>query len=220
MRDPVFQTNDGPQAHNAGPCHAPGGVAKSKLAVAVLLALTAALALTTAPAFAARGHVFSKEFGSPGSLPGQLKEPSGVAVNESTGNIYVVDKGNNRVERFNSEGVFQSELTGPSATGKGTVTSGSATITEVSTATGAYSPGEEVTAEGLPADTTILTVGEGTLEVSQAATANGTEPAEPLTAHQSFKEPEGIAVDNSCFLHKTPTQETECREADPSAGDV
>jgi DNA-binding beta-propeller fold protein YncE len=188
MRDPVFQTSNGRQAHNAGPCHAPGGVAKSKLAVAVLLALTAALALTTAPAFAARGHVFSKEFGSPGSLPGQLKEPSGVAVNESTGNIYVVDKGNNRVEVFNAAGTkVEGEF------------NGSGTL-----------PGEEKEAGsgGLP----------GEVKTGRFSFPSAAEEAEhPLLRGA---ESSGIAVDDSCFLHKTPTQETECREADPSAGDV
>jgi hypothetical protein len=178
-----------------------------------------ALALSATPALAARGHVFSKEFGKAGSGPGQFKEPSGVAVNESTADIYVVDKGNNRVERFNSAGVFQSEVTGPSTTGNGTVTSGSATIEGVTT-TGFFSKGEEVTGVGLAPGTTIVNVGVGSLEVSPAAEASGSELSETLTAHQSFSEPEGIAVDNSCFLNKTPTQETECKEADPSAGDV
>ena len=38
----------------------------------------------------ARGDVFSASFGAPGSGDGQLDEPSGVAVNESTGDVYVV----------------------------------------------------------------------------------------------------------------------------------
>jgi hypothetical protein len=135
--------------------------------------------------------------------------------------VYVLDWGNNRVEVFNSEGVFQSEFTGPAGTGNGTVTSGSATITEVTLATGAFSPGEEVTAEGVPAGTTILKVEPGTLELSAAATANGKEPAEPLTAHQSFSEPVGLAVDNACQMHKPQSLTgAECEAFDVSNGDV
>ena len=44
----------------------------------------------------ARGHVFEKAFGGPCVVepcgPGELKEPDGVAVNEATGHVYVVDK--------------------------------------------------------------------------------------------------------------------------------
>jgi hypothetical protein len=45
--------------------------------------------------------------------PGQLKEPIGVAVNDSElGDVYVVDKGNNRVERFSATGKFEGEFNG------------------------------------------------------------------------------------------------------------
>jgi len=180
------------------------------------------------PAQAARGHVFSKSFGEQCLAEpcegAKLKEPSGVAVNESTGDVYVVDKGeagaHGRLVRFNSAGVFQSELTGPSTTGKGTVTSGSATIEAVTT-TGFFSKGEVIAAVGLAPGTTIVKVGAGTLEVSPAATASGSEPSEPLTAHQSFSEPEGIAVDNACHFHGlTELTKPTCAEFDPSNGDV
>jgi len=180
------------------------------------------------PAQAARGHVFSKSFGEQCSAEpcegAKLKEPSGVAVNEATGDVYVVDKGeagtHGRVVRFNSAGVFQSELSGPSTTGKGTVTSGSATIEAVTT-TGFFSKGEEIAAVGLAPGTTIVKVGAGTLEVSPAATASGSEPSEPLTAHQPFSEPEGIAVDNACHLHQlTESTKPTCAQFDPSNGDV
>ena len=58
------------------------------------------LTFTTTPALAVRGHVFTANIGSPGSGPGQLSEPTGVAVNETTGDVYVVDTGNHRVEWF------------------------------------------------------------------------------------------------------------------------
>ena len=42
---------------------------------------------------------------SPGSGPGQFNIPRGVAV-DSSGNVYVADAGNNRVEKFTSAGTF------------------------------------------------------------------------------------------------------------------
>jgi hypothetical protein len=51
-------------------------------------------------ALATRGHVFGGSFGKEGSGAGEFKESSAVAVNEATGDVYVVDWGNNRVERF------------------------------------------------------------------------------------------------------------------------
>jgi hypothetical protein len=47
-------------------------------------------------------HVFSSSF--TGSGANALSEPAGVAVNNATGDVYVVDKGHNRVEEFNATG--------------------------------------------------------------------------------------------------------------------
>lgn len=46
-------------------------------------------------------------FGSPGSAGGQLEEPKSVAVNPSTGDVYVADPGSNRVQRFGADGAFE-----------------------------------------------------------------------------------------------------------------
>jgi NHL repeat len=72
------------------------------------------LALST-PALAKRQHVFASTFGTLGTGNGQFSEPKGVAINEASGDIYVVDSGNNRVERFASDGTFISQFTGPKA---------------------------------------------------------------------------------------------------------
>ncbi|MEA2215680.1 MAG: hypothetical protein QOK19_1241 [Solirubrobacteraceae bacterium] len=68
------------------------------------------VAASSASALRQRGHEFSEaqSFGSPGSGDGQFKEASGVAVNEASGDVYVVDSGNNRVERFNAAHEFVS----------------------------------------------------------------------------------------------------------------
>jgi DNA-binding beta-propeller fold protein YncE len=80
--------------------------------VAALCVLAGGLVLCSTPAVAARGHVFSGSFGAQGSGEGQLNEPNGVAVNESTGQVYLADKGNNRVERFSSTGNYETEFNG------------------------------------------------------------------------------------------------------------
>jgi NHL repeat len=62
------------------------------------------------------------QFGSTGSGPGQFgtASPRGVAVNQASGDVYVVDGGNHRVQRFSADGVFQSQIGGPgSGTGDG-----------------------------------------------------------------------------------------------------
>jgi DNA-binding beta-propeller fold protein YncE len=71
----------------------------------VVLALAAAcFALLSQSAVAANLHVFAGSFGGEGSGSGQFKEPSGVAVNDTTHDVYVADSANNRVEELNSTG--------------------------------------------------------------------------------------------------------------------
>jgi hypothetical protein len=56
------------------------------------------------------GHAqvtFLNSFGSAGTGSGQFKGPYGVAV-DGSGNVYVADTFNNRVEVFNASGAFQS----------------------------------------------------------------------------------------------------------------
>jgi hypothetical protein len=69
----------------------------------------------SAPAFAARGVVGA--FGVEGTGPGQFASPSGVAVRQSTGEVYVVDSANDRVEVFQADGAyaFQFGLVGSAA---------------------------------------------------------------------------------------------------------
>ncbi len=77
-----------------------------------LCALAGTLAFATAPALAARGHVFGSQFGGTGSGDGQLDGPEGVAVNEATGRVYVTDSKNNRVEYFSAAGVYEGQFNG------------------------------------------------------------------------------------------------------------
>jgi DNA-binding beta-propeller fold protein YncE len=60
----------------------------------------------TASALSQRGHSFAFSFASKGQSAGRLSHPAGVAINEATGEVYVADAGNNRIERFNAAGEF------------------------------------------------------------------------------------------------------------------
>ncbi|HEX3391720.1 MAG TPA: NHL repeat-containing protein, partial [Solirubrobacteraceae bacterium] len=73
------------------------------------------LLLCSASALAARGHVCNNTFGTLGSGNGQLNDPQGVALNEATGRIYVVDKANNRVEYFSAAGAYEGQFNGSGA---------------------------------------------------------------------------------------------------------
>jgi hypothetical protein len=83
--------------------------------------------LTTTPALAVEEYVSGGSFGGEGAGDGQFKEPVGVAVNDSTeplvepaaGDVYVVDRGNGRVERFSSAGVYISQFNGAETPAKG-----------------------------------------------------------------------------------------------------
>jgi DNA-binding beta-propeller fold protein YncE len=99
-----------------------GRVTASLLRVVALTVVVSAafLAFGAGSALAARGHVFDPglTIGAPCTeepcATGKLKEPSGVAVNEATDEVYVSDQGNKRVEVFNGEtGAFVRDLESP-----------------------------------------------------------------------------------------------------------
>jgi hypothetical protein len=92
-----------------------------KLILAILTTTLGVIAFANTPVLAAKGYIPAalSSFGSEGSGNGQFSEPSGVAVNDSTelaneqaGDVYVTDKGNSRVEYFNSAGVYAGQFNG------------------------------------------------------------------------------------------------------------
>jgi hypothetical protein len=101
------EVRQGQQAERQDMTHAP------RLGVALLCVLAGALALASAPASAEKIYYPGVSFGEPGSGPGQLKEPVGIAVNDETGDVYVADTGNKRVEEFTEQGVFITEFAPP-----------------------------------------------------------------------------------------------------------
>ncbi len=56
--------------------------------------------------------LYASTFGSNGSGDGQLKSPADVAV-DSAGNIYVADRANNRIQKFDAKGQFVSKFGSP-----------------------------------------------------------------------------------------------------------
>ncbi len=68
---------------------------------AVVGALCFMLCLGASPALAAVG-----QFGSEGEGAGQFEEPIGIAVNQQSGDVYVADTKNSRVEQFDAAGQF------------------------------------------------------------------------------------------------------------------
>ena len=80
-----------------------------RVALGATLALVASLALGSSSAVASQlPHAFLSWFGSAGTGAGQfeLSGEAGVAVDQSTGDVYVADTGNHRVDEFTASGVF------------------------------------------------------------------------------------------------------------------
>lgn len=66
------------------------------------------LLLSAFAALDSDAQVFLFEWGEPGNAAGQFYEPSGIAI-DSSGNIYVADTLNNRIQKFDGQGVFISK---------------------------------------------------------------------------------------------------------------
>jgi len=91
-----------------------------KLILACALALGVSLAPASASAKQVRGPITGVIGEGPGghtggSGNGELSGPSGVAINESTDDVYVVDRGNNRVEMYGEAGRYISQFNGGAA---------------------------------------------------------------------------------------------------------
>ncbi len=113
-----------------------------------VVVLAVAMLGFAAPALAKKVYIPGVSFGSEGSGPDQFKEPLGVAVNDSltesaSGDVYLADKGNNRVERFTSTGAYLGQFDG-----SGTFEVEGKVETGVAAPTGVFSAPEQVAVDG------------------------------------------------------------------------
>jgi NHL repeat len=90
-------------------------------ALCLLVGGVSLLAATPAWGLSQRGHVFGFSFGSEGEGADEFRfeggafkhgEAAGVAVSEATGDVYVVDRGNDRVQQFRPKLGLHGELAG------------------------------------------------------------------------------------------------------------
>jgi DNA-binding beta-propeller fold protein YncE len=93
-----------------------GGVAGLLVCVGLMWA-----SCSSAFALAQRGHVFSFAVGAKGSEEGEFSDPVGVAVNDGTGEVYVSDRKNRRVEMFKPTRDGEGMLTGEEFAGQAEV---------------------------------------------------------------------------------------------------
>ena len=140
------------------------------------------LAGSSAPALALETHVFSTSFS--GSGANALSNPQGVAIDQMTGEVYVVDEANNRVEIFSGAGAFISAF-GAAGSGSGQFKEPSQVAVDNSGA--------------LPGNVYVLDAGNERVEVFNAkgeyqaqitsADLAATKPGQPVGSLQ------GVAVD-------------------------
>jgi hypothetical protein len=179
-------------------------------------------------------HPFLRAFGS-------FSNPTGIAIAEAPGeegDSYVLDVSRGfggTVEKFDSSGNLvtgfgkQGKLDGQHARGTGSIENGSTTVESVTTTTGAFAAGQEISAPGIPPFARIRAVNPGSLEISRPASASDLSVA--LTAKLTFLDygkpgralPTEVAVDNSCAQHQPPLTESTtptCAEFDPSYRDL
>lgn len=129
--------------------------------------------------------------GVPSPGPGTIFAAEGVAVDQSSGNVYVSQQGAHRIDLYSAAGSFQGafgyDVIPSGATGTGTVTPGSNTITAVSTTSKAFSltasQNQFLTGVGIPPGTFLTgNPGATTLTMSNPATAAATGAGTVVTA--------------------------------------
>jgi NHL repeat len=175
----------------------------------------AGMLFSAAPALALEGYepATPASFGEPGPGAGQLEAPEGVAVNDATGDVYVADVGNARIDEFEADGKFVRAWGWGVATGTGALETCTTTCRRGLIGTG---PGQFTTPAFVAVDnTTGASKGDvyvsdsgdhtitkftedGALVSSWATNGQLTEsaPGEPLSETQT----RGIAVDATANL--------------------
>jgi hypothetical protein len=165
--------------------------------VSLCALVTAALFIFSASALAAREYVPAGSFGGEGTGNGQFKEPAGVAVNDATHDVYVVDRGNDRVEELTSTGAYVGQFNGTGAP------------------TGVFSSPEEIAVDNSgsaldPSKEDVYVVDDGHKVIDQL-TASGTYVGQlkETTSGLPFGYLHGIAVDptGNVWVEESPEAE-------------
>ncbi len=190
----------------------------------------------------ASGHVC--QAGTAGSLQGQMKEPIGIAV--SGGNLFVVEKGNGRVEKFSQTGVFlgkfgtpgsgEAQLKEPTAiaaapdgslwvadSGNNRIMRWSSSLSYGGVVTGEGASGQLKHPDAIEVDSAgrVLVANQGNGRVQKFA-PNGIPLAsfgtsEPGPGQFSFSDPAGIGVDGKGNAWVTDPGDNQIQKWVPSA---
>jgi DNA-binding beta-propeller fold protein YncE len=202
---------------------------------AAILCVTLGVLLTcSAQALAAgqRQHLFSFTFGSLGTGAGQFFHPTGVGANAVSGDVYVSDRENGRVEGFQpvlSEGrlVGETPLQDEVEAGVFKAAQAKVPLAEQIAVDNCTSGSEPCT--GDPSLGDVYVVG-GTKAQSKKAEANPANDAElykfnaelkPVGSPRTFKEPiDGVAVDPSgnVFVYQADGRIIELNDAEVNEG--
>jgi DNA-binding beta-propeller fold protein YncE len=150
---------------------------------AVVLVL-GALVLPTGYAMAATGHVYSWQFGGPGSDAGQVTSPAGIAVSPSGGAVYVVDQGSAAVQAFDASGDPLMRFDG------------------AATPAGAFSIPTAVAVDSAGGDVLVADSGNNVVDRFDASGAYQSQLVGGDTPAGGFSSPSGVAVDGTSA---TPT---------------
>src|SRR5258708_30000117 len=178
-------------------------------ALASLCALAGGLAFA-GPALAVREYVPGVSFGAPCEEEpcgtGRFKEATGVAVNDSSeplvqpaaGDVYVIDRGNNRVERFGSTGEYKGQFDGSGEFEvEGKKEKGAAAPTGQFAQPGGIAvdnSGKTALEDPSVGDVYVADVGHGVID-RFSATGEYLGQLEETTGGSSFGELYGVAVD-------------------------
>ncbi len=213
----------------------------TSLVVLALFASMLALATGTGPAGSTEAPpVFVTSWGTNGTGQGEFAFPMGTAV-DGDGNVYVVDQGNDRIQRFDADGTFVTQWgTTGSATGQfndpiGVAVDGDGNVyvTEYSghriqkfTAAGVFL----TTWSGFSSPTGVATDGDGNVYVAdhgsdrvQKFTATGTLLASwggYGTGDGQFVDPNGLVVDGSGNLYIADGDNHRIEQLDPAGAFV
>jgi sugar lactone lactonase YvrE len=193
----------------------------------------------------AGSYSFSAQWGSPGSGSGQFNQPHGVAV-DSSGNVYVADYGNSRIQKFDSSGGYLTKW-GGQGSGNGQFNYPSSVATDSSgnvyvadsenhriqkfDSNGGYltkwgtrgnSSGQFITAMSVAVDSSgnVYVADWGNHRI-QKFDSNGrflTQWGSPGSGNGQFNYPYGVAVDRSGNVYVTQYQNHRVQKFDSSGG--